>query len=134
MRVGGTLRPARILSMNGRTSDGLSGPPKPIRTTFASWVTGELSTDKKTWGLIGPVSIAQSLMGGLTILLTGILAGRFAPPATSRRASIVAASLASFAPPLVLADLTLMSESLAAFLIAAFLAAAGRPGAPGWPL
>ena len=83
---------------------------------------------------IAPVRIAQSLMGGLTILLTGILAGRLSQEATCRRASIAAASLAAFAPPTVLADLTVMSESLAAFLIAVFLAAAGRPGDPGWPL
>jgi len=81
---------------------------------------------------VAPVRIAQSLLGGITILLTGILAGRLARPEMARRASALAALLAAFAPPLLLADLTVMSESLAALLTAAYLVASGGAHRSGW--
>lgn len=75
---------------------------------------------------IWPIRIVQSALGGVTILLTGTLARRLAPSGLADRAAILAALLAAFTPPLLLADLTVMSESLAALLTAAFLAATGN--------
>ncbi|MEE9227284.1 MAG: hypothetical protein V3U66_06075, partial [Acidobacteriota bacterium] len=77
---------------------------------------------------IPPIRIAQSILGGVSIYLTAILAGRFALPENSGRAATFAALLAAFTPPLVLADLTVMSESLTAVLLAAYLAISGFGG------
>jgi len=90
--------------------------PAFIRAVW--WVTGEG---------IAPVRFAQCLAGGLTVALTGLLAARLAPdPARSVRAGKLAAAAAAFAPPLLFADVAVLSEGLTAFLLLAFLLLADR--------
>jgi len=75
-----------------------------------------------------PVRIVQSILGGATILMSALLARRLAPAAAAERAATIAAVLTAFTPPLLLADLTVMSESLLALLTSAWLVCATAPG------
>ena len=77
-------------------------------------------------GLTG-VRLAQSILGGVTILLAASLARRLAPESTAHRAGTLAAALVAFTPPLLLADLTIMSESILALLATGWLVAASWP-------
>jgi len=83
---------------------------------------------------LAPLRLTQSILGGATILLAATLARRLAPERVSGRAATLAAALVAFAPPLLLADLTVMSESLLALLTTAWLVVVSRPASPrsGW--
>ena len=80
------------------------------------------------WRLAGDgipaVRLVQAVAGGVTVFLTGLLAGRLAPEARrARRCALWGAGLAAAAPSLVFTDVVLLGEWLTGLLLMGFLVA-----------
>ncbi len=112
----------RRLADTGMEGTAFIPPLYPFFLRAVSQLTG---TDA-----LAPVRIAQSLLGGVTCWLAALLAARLAAPGRRRRSAVLAAALCAFTPPLLIADLTILSESITALLLTAWIVAAASAGEP----